>query len=58
MHSAVLKEIKYQETMRTETEIFMDMNIYIRKIGPKFQMKYIRRIRVRTILRRAPVGII
>jgi hypothetical protein len=30
MHSAVLKEIKYQETMRTEAGIFMDMNIYIK----------------------------
>ena len=32
MHSAGLKKVKYRETMRTEVEIFIDMNIYIKLV--------------------------
>jgi hypothetical protein len=32
MKSAVLKKVKYHETMRTEAEIFMDMYIYMKLV--------------------------
>jgi hypothetical protein len=51
MQLAALNNVKYHETMRTEDDIFMEMNI-----GPKFQLQDIRRIRVTIILRRDSVG--
>lgn len=42
MHSAVLKKVKYHETMRKGQNIYGYKHLY--KICPKFQMQDIRRI--------------
>jgi hypothetical protein len=51
MYSAVLKKVKYHETLKNEGRNNYGQE-YLYKFGPKFQMQDIRIIRVRIILRR------
>jgi hypothetical protein len=54
MHSAVLKKVKYPETLNNEVRNIYGWD-YLYKIGPKFQIQDIRRISVRILFRRALV---